>query len=238
MAGCGLLRAHPAILSVEQDTSTQAFFFTPPLVTNAWGHIMGELWKDRIYDPYLPRNKAGTIALDIGANVGLVTYYLAQHFEKVYSLEPSTPHFTNLLRMLNFNQLKNVEPVKKALYIKEGLFDFGGSPGNQTTKTLHMAVWKDGKPEERVETITLDKLFENYKIEHVDLMKMDIEGSEVEVLSHASFKKVADKIDTILVERHAWSGRHPNQIVEALKNAGFTVENIPAGADLIVAKRV
>ena len=51
---------------------SHAFFFTPPLATNFFGHIMEEMWKSRIYDPYLPLRKEGTVALDIGANVGLV----------------------------------------------------------------------------------------------------------------------------------------------------------------------
>lgn len=215
-----------------------AFFFTPPLQTNFWGHIMEELWKSRIYDPYLPLNKSGSVALDIGANVGLVSYYLAQHFEKVYSLEPSSEHFDNLMQMLTFNELTNVvTPIKKALFMENGKFGFGGPKDNTTMKSLHTATWQDGKPEEKVETITLEKLFEEFGIDHVNLMKLDCEGSEHEILSHPSFKNVADKINTIIVERHQWSGRHPNQLNEALKNAGFTVEQIPNQADLVVAKR-
>ena len=222
---------------MDQTTQPQAFFFTPPLQTNFWGHIMEELWKSRIYDPYLPVKKEGSVALDIGANVGLVSYYFAQHFGKVYSMEPSSEHFGNFISMINFNKLTNVTPVQKALYIENGKFGFGGPKDNTTMRSLHMATWQDGKPEEQVETITLEKLFEDYKIEHVNLMKLDIEGSEHEVLSHPTFKKVAGKIDTIIVERHQWSGRHPNQLNEALKNAGFTVETIPNQADLLVAKR-
>ena len=220
-----------------EQIQPHAFFFTPPLKINFWGHIMEELWKSKIYDPYLPLRKEGTIALDIGANVGLVSYYLAQHFEKVISIEPSTEHMNNLLLMLNYNKLTNVTPIKKALFMENGDFMFGGPKDNKTMRSLHMATWDKGKPEEKVEAITLEKLLEDYKIEHVNLMKLDIEGSEVEVLSHPSFKKVADKIDTIIVERHQWSGRHPNQLNEALKNAGFIVETIPNSADLLVGKR-
>ena len=214
------------------------FFFTPPLATNFWGHIMEELWKSRIYDPYLPLRKEGSVALDIGANVGLVSYYLAQSFEKVYSLEPSTEHMDIFTLMLNYNKLTNVTPIKKALFMENGKFGFGGPKDNKTMRSLHMATWQDGKPEEQVETITLEKLFEDYKIEHVNLMKLDVEGSEIEILSHPTFKNVANKIDTILVESHSWNNRHPHQLIEALKNANFTVENIPNDAQLFVAKRI
>lgn len=220
-----------------ESIQPHGFFFKPPLTTNFWGHIFEELYKSRIYDPYLPVRKEGSVALDIGANVGLVSYYLAQHFEKVYSIEPSTEHMQNLALMLNYNKLTNVIPIQKAIYIENGKFGFGGPKDNTTMRSLHMATWQDGKPEEQVETITLQKLFTDYKIEHVNLMKLDIEGSEIEVLSHPTFKTVAPKIDIIIIERHGWSGRHPNQLNEALKNNGFTVEQIPNNADLVVAKR-
>lgn len=242
MAGFSLLRTCPAILSMDQNTPTKvikshAFFFTPPLDTNFFGHIMEELWKSRIYDPYLPQKKEGSVAIDIGANVGLVSYYLAQYFDKVYSLEPSTETMGNLLSMVNFNKLDNITPIQKALFMENGRFGFGGPTNNKTMKSLHMATWQDGKPEEQVEAITLEKLFEDYKIDHVNLLKLDVEGSEMEILGHSSFKNVADKIDTIIVERHSWSGRNPNQLNEAFKNNGFTVETIPNNADLLVARR-
>ena len=219
-----------------QGIQPHAFFWTGELDTNFWGHIFEELYKSRIYDPYLPLRKEGSIALDIGANVGLVTEFFSRHFEKVYSLEPSTDHMENFLRMVNQNQLTNVTPIKKAIYIENGTFGFGGPDNNKTMKSLHMGTpgWKE---EEKVEAITLDKLFEDYKIDHVNLMKCDCEGSEVDVFSHSSFKAVADKIDTIIVESHAWSGRHPHQLNEALKNAGFSIEQLANDANLFVAKR-
>lgn len=222
---------------VSMENQQHGFFWSGDIETAFVGHIFAEVFKDRIYQPYLPLNRAGTLALDIGAHLGIVSLYLAKYFERVIALEPSSEHFANLLKMVEFNGLTNVAPVKKALFIENGRFGFGGPKDNNTMRSLHMATWAEGKPEEEVETTTLESLFKEFNIEHVNLLKLDIEGSEHEVLSHPSFKKVADKIDTIVVERHQWSGRHPNQLNEALKNAGFIVEQIPNQADLLVAKR-
>ena len=220
-----------------QSIEPHVIFFFPPIETNFLGHQMAEIYKDGIYKPYLPLRKEGSLALDIGGNLGMTSYYFSQYFDKVITLEPSTSHCDLLVKMLAVNHIQNVTVVKKAIFMENGNFMFGGPKDNKTMRSLHMATWDQGKPEEKVETITLEKLLEDYKIEHVNLMKIDIEGSEVEVLSHPSFKKVADKIDTIIVERHQWSGRHPNQLNEALKNAGFIVETIPNSADLLVGKR-
>ena len=72
--------------------------------------------------------------------------------------------------------------------------------------------------------LSLNKLFEENDIKHVDLLKLDVEGSEYQILGHESFSKVADKIDLIIGEIHIWADRNPNQLKEALTNRGFKFE--------------
>ncbi len=66
----------------------QGFFFNPPLETNFWGHIFEELYKTKLYAPYVEGKKL-KMCLEIGGNVGLCAYYFAQHFDEVISLEPN-----------------------------------------------------------------------------------------------------------------------------------------------------
>lgn len=214
-----------------------AIFFYGSIEQNWLGHQMAEIFKDGVYRPYLPLDKEGTVCLDIGGNIGLTSIYFSRYFERVITLEPSKQHFDALTRNLASNNLTNVTPIQKAIYIKNGTLPFGGPKDNKTMKSLHMATWQDGKQDEMVEAITLEKLFEDEKIEHVDLMKIDVEGSETEILSSPSFRKVAPKIDCIVGETHQWSGRHPNQLRDALKSNGFTLQVIPNDASLFVARR-
>lgn len=214
----------------------QGFFFEPPLDSNFWGHIMAEVWKDRVYAPYIEGKKLKT-CVEIGANLGIVSYYFSQHFDQVYALEPSKQHYDLLVKNTQGNGLTNVLPINKAVYIENGKFPFGGPTNNKTMRSLHTATWQDGKPDETVETITLDKLFKDNKIEHVDLMKIDCEGSEYEILGGEGFTKVADKIDLIIGEVHSWANRNRNQLNESLKNRGFEVTQLPNDADIFVARR-
>ena len=214
-----------------------AIFFYGSIEQNWLGHQMAEIFKDGVYRPFLPLDKTGTVCLDIGGNIGLTSLYFSHYFERVITLEPSKQHFDALTRNIASNNLTNVTPIQKAIYIKNGQLPFGGPVGNKTMRSLHMATWENGKQDEMVEAITLEKLFEDKKIEHVDLMKIDVEGSETEVLSSQSFRKVASKIDCIVGETHQWSGRHPNQLRDALKSNGFTLQAIPNDASLFVARR-
>ena len=213
----------------------QGFFFNPPLTDNYWGHIFAELYKEKVYAPLI-EGKNLKVCLEIGANVGLVSYYFSQHFEKVIALEPAEEHFEILSHMIAYNKLTNIIPVKKALFFEEGQFQFHHNK-NKTMHSLHTAVADGSSPPEMVQTITLPKIFEEYGLDKVDFMKLDCEGSEVEILSSLSFKEVADKIDSLLIEQHQWNGRHPNQIKEALKNNGFIVKQLENDADLIVATK-
>ncbi len=215
----------------------RAIFFYGSVEENWIGHMMAEIWKDAVYRPYLPIIKEGTLALDIGANIGLVSLYLSKYFERIIALEPSEKHFECLNKNLVSHNITNVTPIKKALFIREGKLPFGGPTNNRTMRSLHMGTWQDQKGDEVVECITIDKLFEDEKIERVNLLKLDVEGSETEIVSSNGFAKVADKIDCIVGETHAWSGRHPNQFKDALKSNGFTVETIKNDANLFVAKR-
>ena len=209
-----------------------AIFFEPPIEQNFLGHQMAEVYRDGVYYPLVEGRTDMTI-LDIGANIGVTTYFFSRYANRVISLEPSTEHFTTLVNMLEFNQIKNVTPIKKALYIKPGSFTLFKNP-NKTMFSLHQAVSDPNLKPEEVETITLATLFEEQKIDKVDLMKLDVEGSEVEILSHTDFVDLAPRIEKIILERHAWSGRHPQQTVDALEYAGYKVSQIKGNADLLL----
>lgn len=225
-----------------EKTSTppqlQALFYSGSIEDNWLGHIMAEVYKDQVYRPYLPFDKAGTIALDIGAHIGIVSLYLSRYFERVVSLEPSTRHFQALEKNIVSNLAANVTAINKAIYIREGEFPFGGPIDNYTMRSLHVSTWQDGKSDETVQAITIEQLFNEQNIDRVTLMKLDVEGSETEIVAGDSFKRIAERIETMIIEQHDWSGRHPNQLREALKDAGFTkIETIPNDAKLLVAKR-
>jgi len=199
------------------------------------GHQFEEIFKSRIYAPYL-ENKKDAVVLDIGANIGIFSLYASKYAKQVYAIEPSQEHFDTLSRMILHNELKNVKPIKKAIYMKEELLDFYHN-NNKTMYSLHQSVEDRSQPIERVEATTIEKLMQEEKIDHVDLLKIDIEGTEFEVLSHPSFQKIADKIDVVVGETHAWANRNPQQLVDALRGAGFIVETIPNDAQLFVARK-
>ena len=182
-------------------------------------HIILELYKDKVYDFYFQDKKDLTI-IDIGANVGLFTFFAYPYAKKIYSVEPSGEHFETLITMVNFNHLERVVPIQSAVAIKNGKQTFYHSE-NTTMYSLKEAVNTLPKEAEIVNCVTLDRLFKDNEIEHVDLIKIDVEGSECEIFAGEGFKKVANKIDTIIGEYHTWSGVNPKQLENSIKDRGF-----------------
>jgi FkbM family methyltransferase len=211
------------------------FFFVPPVDNNFIGHQLAEIYRDRVYAPFVEDKKDLTI-LDIGGNIGMTAYYFSRYAKDVYVVEPSLEHFDILTRMISFNKLKNVHPINRAVYMKEGKLPLFHNH-NKTMYSLHGAVASPDLKEEMVDCITVEGIINENKIEKVDLMKLDVEGSETEILSGSAFKAVAPKINTIIIERHAWSGRNENQLVDVLRSLGYQVSVIPNQADLVVATR-
>ncbi len=209
---------------------------------NAMGHIVAEIYKDAIYEPFLYGRKDLTI-FDLGANVGVFSYYASQYAKKIYAIEPSKEHLEVLNKTIEFNNLQGiVTPYNFALSIK----DDKGKLSHYSNTTMYSlyenlatgnntGLQKTG--EEDVSLKRLDTFFREENIEHIDFMKMDVEGVEYEILGSDSFSKVAPKIDEIVIEVHSYSGRNPNQIVDSLKLNGYEVSQIPNDALLLHAKR-
>lgn len=221
----------------------QGLFFIPPLENNFFGHILEEVYKTNLFASVIPQKKENTVVIDCGANVGLTSYYFSSRFEKVYSIEPAKDHMEVLKYMLEYNDIKNVYPFQFALSMYDKNDENFYHYSNKTMNSLYGNLANNnptGLQQTEVEKIQLKRLdtfMKEQNIEHVDLLKVDIEGVEFEVLCGDSFGNVADKIDTVVCEIHNYSGRNPNQIVDALKLRGFTVQVIPHDATLIVARR-
>ena len=214
----------------------QALFWEGDIKDNYLGHQMCEIYKDKVYAPFTDGKKDLTV-LDIGGNIGLTSHYLSQFAKKVFVVEPSKEHFACIQKMIEFNKLEEIiTPINKAIYMQSGKFPLFHNT-NRTMRSLHAAVNDNSSPAEEVTCITLDQLFLENDIDHVDIMKIDVEGSEAEILASGGFGKVADKVDLIIGESHAWMGRHPQQMIDALEDRGFHYQEIKNDAHLFVASK-
>lgn len=121
--------------------------------------------------------------LDIGANIGIMTYHLAKQFpnKKVFSIEPMPNNLVVLRKIISHFNLKNVEVKSIALGQKkeeiEMVLPMNGKVKMQgLAHVVHESIdeWNEGE-KIKVQCETLDNLFSSIPISGI---KMDIENFE------------------------------------------------------------
>jgi FkbM family methyltransferase len=126
------------------------------------------------------------IVLDIGANSGNHTIFLAPRASWVYAFDPFPEALTQLRRQLSINRLQNVTIVPAGLGSRDASLPFGVPSGNNRGVGAFLAQ-QPSALSQSAGTISLpvrhaDSLLSELGIEAVSLIKIDTEGFEEEVL--------------------------------------------------------
>jgi FkbM family methyltransferase len=169
--------------------------------------------------------KEAMVLLDVGANQGM--YALRAKREnpacKVYCFEPNPVEYTVLLENIRLNDVEGVETFNLAIgdSINEIDFEYLPNAGAISGRGIR-TVPRNWMREEFISTCrimqtTLDDFCESNNIMHIDILKIDTEGMEMEVLSGS--KKILSICDRIVIERHSAELRH--SVVQALDATGF-----------------
>lgn len=128
------------------------------------------------------------VFIDVGANLGKYTIMMARRFKDkglVIGIEPEHHTLELLRKNIKINKLKNVFVVGKACSSKNGksTFYLEGTTYSGGTHSLKKDKHHVGKT--RIDVETLDSIVSRLKIKRVDLIKIDVEGSEIDVLKGA-----------------------------------------------------
>jgi len=148
----------------------------------------------------LPSNPK--IVIDIGANIGLVALLMARAGAEVYAFEPELYNYETLCHNVEINGYQD-----KIHCIKEGV-------GNREMTKLYVNPVASGATSfymgngglevdkyQIVSSVTIRDVFDKYKIEHCDLLKLDCEGAEKDIINDFD-DDLASKVDQISVEIH------------------------------------
>jgi FkbM family methyltransferase len=127
------------------------------------------------------------VVFDVGAHIGYYTLQAAARVGpggQVHAFEPVQRTYAALTRNIELNRLRNVRAQRRIVHQRRGLLEiFPASPGNTAMATLRRSAGATMGRSERVEAIDLDSYVAEHAISRVDVIKMDIEGSEPAVLA-------------------------------------------------------
>jgi len=153
---------------------------------------------------YFKTKNKNPVIIDCGANIGVSIIYFKWLYPNstIYGFEPDKRTFELLERNIVKNELKDVHLINAAVSDKAGKIDFfidSEHPGALAMSTRYGRMPKDRTT---VQSISLSSFIKENHIQDIDFIKMDIEGSEKEVLKDLDKNKMFNKIKKLLVEYH------------------------------------
>ena len=132
--------------------------------------------------------RPGTVAIDVGANVGMFTVPLALAVGpsgRVLTIEPSPDNVERLERNVDLNLLENVvvEPIAVGDRAGQVVLQLASDPGFHSTAEI--AESRSAEETLTVQAETLDQVWLRAHAPNVSFIKIDTEGSEDAVLRGA-----------------------------------------------------
>lgn len=122
--------------------------------------------------------------VDLGANIGMVSIYYANHYPeaKIVAVEAEASNFAALCE--NVRGYRNIFPVHAAVWNRNGHVMMTVPQGSDgAIDTMTFAI-REGEGT-RVRSITMTTLMRETGISSIDVLKVDIEGAEKEVFETA-----------------------------------------------------
>ena len=184
------------------------------------------IWHDFTNDilPYINKeSKSPIVVFDIGCFIGNFSRKIKKKFpDGSFFLFDPNPNLE--IDDFNLYKLALSNSVRKRIYYLNNFFPGGGSSlspngkndflWNLSRKIITLKFWKDYS-EHEVDSITLDKFCEENKIKHIDILKIDVDGSELEVLQGGD--EILNKVKIALVEVNDTKSKFEEKFIQ-IKN--------------------
>jgi len=171
--------------------------------------------------------RPGMSVVDVGANLGFYSLLLARHVGpagRVWAFEPDPANFAMLQRNVKANGYTNIETVNKAVGVatgKDRLYVSDIHTGDH--RTYPSAESRQSVP---VEVVALDDFFP--PDQRIDLVKMDIQGSEGKALE--GMKRILSSHPDLTILMEFWpmglrqAGSVPEKVLEGLLGRGWKID--------------
>jgi len=155
------------------------------------------------------------VSIDIGANLGLFSYFMSKASKHVYAFEPNPYPLENLKHLVD----KNVTIIPIAL---------GNTNGPTEIRIPHHANgWSSNgaslapKTEESGKFISIQsRKLDSLNLENIGLIKIDVEGFEIEVLKGARETLLKNK-PVMIIENEAVHTNDTNQLFLIMAELGY-----------------
>lgn len=169
-----------------------------------------DIFLQKIYN--FETDKPNPVIIDGGGHIGLATLYFKYKYpnSKVIIFEPDELSLTLLRKNLAANNIQNVEIIEAGLFNEEKTLTFHPDSSDGST------IFSEG------EGISIDVVpLSKYINEEIDFVKLNIEGTELEVISELGDKLT--KVKELVIEYHGFPniGQRLHNILSIFDSYGF-----------------
>lgn len=202
-------------------------------------NLFEEIFVSNIY--HFTATNLQPVIIDCGANIGFATLYFKKLYPeaRILAFEPDPESFALLQRNVLENNLQHVEIYNVALSDETGTIAFYQAD-RKAGLTSSLSAERGG---EREITIAVQKLSEFIRpFNSINLIKMDIEGAEVNVIKDLSESNTLLKTSQYIIEYHHSTIKNNGEFaafLAAFSGRNFTFKiveaylNLPKQQDII-----
>ena len=151
---------------------------------------------------------SSNVVIDLGANVGHISEILAKTGARVISFEPSSNAFLQLSQVSRdyenlevLNVAAGVKNDKVLLYLNENTEELPNEDLTQSSSLLEDKPNVSKLLYEEIEEIDFAEFLKKIDV-YVDILKIDIEGYEINLLNHLIDEDMFKRIGNVYVETH------------------------------------
>lgn len=177
---------------------------------------------------YLERTlRPGDVVVDVGASIGVVALLAAKAGCRVLAIEAERANYDRLRANIVLNELQ-VEPLQLAITDHRGMATLYVFPPHRRG---HHTLARDDAAiaTQTVGCMTIDDFLERKGIERVDLLKIDVEGTEPEAFAGAVGSLATGAIRRIIFEISREPllrmGHRIEDVIRPLRAAGYSIRS-------------
>lgn len=196
--------------------------------------MFGETFHAHLYDIPMCPVAIDDLVIDIGASHGFASCYFAYKGAEVIAFEPSPDSYSLFVQNVLRNGLSSkINAIRAAVGAKEAIVPFletdalGGGMSSVNAafaRSTNIGVRKFYKVEMR----SIRSVLASLGGRRVRLLKLDCEGSELEILSELT-RDDLDRIDSFAIEYHPQAYSTSELVKQILAWRKFVVYKVPPG---------
>jgi FkbM family methyltransferase len=137
-----------------------------------------------------------SVILDGGANIGLSAIFFSNLFPsaKIICIEPDENNWKQL--EANTKNYTNISLVKAAIWYKNEILNLANPEGFSAGFS-----YQSENNDKGVQGSTIQEIMAQFNLNHIDILKLDIEGAEKEIFENGNLDWL-DKTNVLTIELH------------------------------------